>query len=75
MKTYTTLQFSKAFPEPFAALPEPYQNDSCLDFAVDDQGVVSCYPAKGQEEILGRWTAYYYPHLNNWKVKYKKVFL
>ena len=34
MQELTQGEVAKFFPKAFAALPEPYQNDSCLDFYV-----------------------------------------
>jgi len=67
-KTYSTIEFSAAYPEAFADLPEPYQNDSCLEFSDKGDSLI-CYPAKGQEEALGRWVASW-SGKNKWKVIY-----
>lgn len=45
--------------EAFDALPEPYKADSCLEFWLNDRGVLYCAPKKDQEFALGRWHAYF----------------
>ncbi len=40
----STIELQSHCPEAFAALPECYQNDSCLEFMWDD-GILFGYPA------------------------------
>ncbi len=73
-KTYSTIEFSRAYPEAFVALPEPYQNDSCLEFSDAGEDLI-CYPLPGQENALGRWVANYNINRleNQWQVIYPSV--
>lgn len=57
-KTYTTQEFASVYPEAFTALPEPYKNDSWLEFSDAGEQLI-CYPVKDQEPKLGRWVANY----------------
>ena len=56
----TLNELEKKFPEAFAALPEPYQADSCLEFGVDDFGILYARPIASQVAHLGNWTAHFY---------------
>ncbi len=69
-KTYTSTQFSETYPEAFAALPEPYQNDR-LEFSDSGEHLI-CYPVPEQEPKLGRWVANYDTSRkeDKWKVIY-----
>ena len=53
------------YPEAFEALPEPYQNDSCLEFFLDSD-YLHCQPKHDQLAILGQWSCYYDPELQSW---------
>lgn len=68
-KFFDTLTLAKNYPDAFNALPEPYQNDDCLEFFIDS-GVLYSRPKKGQESILGNWVAefYSYPDEKEWVV-------
>jgi len=50
----STIELEATCPEAFHALPECYQNDSCLEFMWDD-GILFAYPVPvpGQEHALG----------------------
>jgi len=65
MRTLNTIQFSQEFPKPFLALPELYQNDSCLEF-YSDTDYLACSPTQDQISVLGDWKAFYNPDENNW---------
>lgn len=56
----------KEHPEAFAALPGPYQNDSCLLFCYDLHGDLFAVPAPGQEEALGTCEWMFCPEENKW---------
>lgn len=62
-----TLELARQYPDAYEALPEPYQNDDCLEFSVKE-GKIYCEPAKGQEEWLGSWVAEYSSQSPCWKV-------
>ena len=62
---YSTHEFSKAHPDMFAALPEPYQNDSCLRFFQIKDGWC-CSPEKDQEFALGVWEAMFNTKTKTW---------
>jgi hypothetical protein len=61
-----TLQLAHKNPKAFAALPEPYQADSCLTF-YNRNGTLYCKPAHGQERILGKWRCQYVAKYDNWE--------
>ena len=50
------IELSRKHPRAFDALPEPYQNDSCLEFS-DDNGILIAKPRPDQIGVLGDWTA------------------
>lgn len=56
---YDTRWVEKELPMAFAALPECYQADDCLNFWFDDDCVLRCAPKKDQEFAVGNWTAYF----------------
>ena len=56
MQQLTQAEVMAQYPEAFAALPEPYQNDSCLEFWTD-QGDLFAAPEPGQESALGDWVS------------------
>ena len=59
MKTITsTLQFAKEQPKAFAALPEAYQADDCLEFLFIDNYIVA-KPKQDQIPALGSWEVYW----------------
>ena len=54
----TTLELCTKHPKAYEALPEAYQGADCLYFFEED-GMLLCEPAEGQEVVLGQWTAIY----------------
>lgn len=66
MNKMSTLELASKYPEAFAALPIPYQNDDCLEFYLDEDGFTCCKPAPGQEQILGNWECCFDPVVNMW---------
>src|SRR3972149_2433857 len=58
-------KFASDFSEAFAALPEAYQADSCLEFFVNDGGLL-CRPKPDQVFALGRWVSQYDPGKKEW---------
>lgn len=65
MKDLTQSEVQSGWSKAFSGLPEPYQNDSCLEFWVDD-GTLYCRPAKGQEVALGDWECYWDLAIDAW---------
>lgn len=65
----TQEEVEKMFPEAYSALPEPYQNDSCLDFMFDE-GMLFAYPKHDQHDALGHWEAVYVPKSKTWDVEH-----
>jgi hypothetical protein len=61
-----TLQLARKDAKAFAALPDPYQADSCLTF-YRRKGRLYCKPAQGQEKILGRWRSVFNRRMSNWE--------
>lgn len=51
----TQSELEVKFPQAFAALPEPYQADSCLEFYIDCNSNICCAPKADQVNILGNW--------------------
>lgn len=51
-----TLELSKKYPHAFAALPEAYKNDDCLEFE-EVVGVLIARPLPSQVPIIGNWQA------------------
>ena len=49
----------------FQALPEPYKNDSCLLFWIEDD-LLLCRPLDDQVQILGGWVYYFCDENNEW---------
>lgn len=62
----TTLELAHKHPQAFKALPEPYQNDSCLEFGIDEFGRLWAKPKFGQGHALGFWVSYYNPAVQSW---------
>lgn len=60
-------ELAKQYPEAFAALPEPYQNDSCLVFWLDNDEIWAA-PLEEQADILGCWMAVFSPINREWKL-------
>lgn len=56
-----TQELSDKFPKEYAALPEPYQNDDCLEFIIDN-GVIYCRPDRSQVSVLGNWVSVFDGH-------------
>lgn len=65
MRELTQADVQRGWWKAFIGLPEPYQNDSCLRFWVDD-GTLYCCPKEGQEVALGSWEAYWDFALDAW---------
>lgn len=57
----------KEHPDAYNALPEPYKNDSCLVFGVNEDGLVYAKAAPGQEYALGTDGWYFSYYHNEWK--------
>lgn len=55
-----TLEFAKACPEGWQALPEPYREDDVLEFW-KHLGVWRCRPKASEISILGNWECFYNP--------------
>ena len=53
-------------PDAFAALPEPYQNDNCLSYRRDYDGLY-CRPHIDQVFALGRWTLFFNEDTCSWE--------
>lgn len=53
---------AEIYPEAFEALPEPYQNDHCLNFFVYD-GKLHCEP---DDAVVGDWESVYDPTTKKW---------
>jgi hypothetical protein len=66
MNTFDIHHLCTHYRDAFAALPEPYQNDNCLDFYVDVNGGLCCTPKIGQEFALGEWEAVYDEDADDW---------
>jgi hypothetical protein len=66
MKAINQAQLMVEFPQAFAALPEPYQSDSCLDFYQDCNYNLCCSPAEGQSFALGEWEAVFNSDKGEW---------
>jgi hypothetical protein len=59
-------EFQDKFCDAFAALPEAYQADHCLEFYVDCNGGLCCAPLESQVSALGNWESVFDPHKNEW---------
>lgn len=68
-KQLTQTELMHQFPKAFAALPEAYQADSCLEFFLLD-GWLTCGPKEDQEDMLGAWVATYCPDHNTWETEH-----
>lgn len=65
MLILTMAQVQNGFSTAFEALPEPYKNDSCLEFYVED-GTLFAKPVKGQEYALGNEVWFFDLHDEQW---------
>lgn len=66
-----TIQLAKDNPKAFAALPEAYQADDCLEFFMGrikriGRTFIMCRPKKDQESILGNWSCMFIPEQQRW---------
>ncbi len=64
---HTVEQLKKECPEAYNALPEPYQNDNCLDFRIYDNGTVIAMAKEGQEHALGTGSWQFDPDEGLWE--------
>lgn len=51
MEKLTYKEVQEKYPEAWARLPEPYQNDSCLEFYIVE-GDLFCAPEDGESAFL-----------------------
>ena len=59
MKTpLTQKEVAAQYPAAFAALPECYQADSCLQFWLEGTELYSA-PKEGEESVLGNWNCFF----------------
>jgi len=54
------------FPSAFSALPEPYQNDNCLNY-YSKTGVLYCCPQKSEQAALGVWICFFNEATCSWE--------
>ncbi len=68
MNYFYEYQLAQLYPDAFAALPDAYQNDTCLEFWVGmgSKGLFA-RPKKDQELALGRWVCIYVRKTNTWE--------
>jgi len=66
IKTFSTSQLAEINPEAFAALPESYQADSCLQFFRNSRGSLIAAPLNDQVHALGEWEAFYHTGKKQW---------
>lgn len=66
MAPRSTLELATTHPEAFAALPEGYQADDCLDY-YEHWGILFCRPKASQVQALGHWEAFYEPKSKQWR--------
>lgn len=53
MQTFGLVELHDRFPFAYRGLPEPYQNDSCLEFYEDCNGNLIARATEDQKPILG----------------------
>lgn len=61
MKALSYSQVQQEFPEAWKALPEPYREDSCLQFHKDNEDILWASPKESEIQILGDWEAMWNP--------------
>lgn len=71
MKITSTLQFAQEYPAAFAALPEAYQADDCLEFLIDryktfNGSEIYCQPKEDQIAVVGHWVSFYDKESQEW---------
>lgn len=73
-RTFEVEELQERFPSAWAALPEPYQSDHCVEFFLSwtlkgrDAVLleICCRPKDEEMDILGDWTAKYDERAREW---------